>query len=471
MINNLRENFLDFIINNNLLKSGDGVVVALSGGPDSVCLLNLLCEIKEEMNLKIAAAHVNHMLRGEAADEDEKYAEDMCKNLGIKFFSKRVDVDNYAKMRGVSSETAGREVRYAFFEEIRNELGFEKVATAHNANDQAETILMRIMRGTGLEGLAGIPVKRDDIFIRPILFMVREDIEEYCEKHKLNPRIDKTNLERLYSRNKIRLDILPYMKKNFNSDVVEAINRMAILLQQDNEYIMEEVNKCYKDNCIVSPNEVVITEKVFEYNSAVTNRIIRKAIKQVSGSNYDVEMKHIHDVILLNTLQTNKKIDLPNGLCAKNVYGDIHIKKRENKQKSKMLEVVFEKKQLINGKNVEFMEYLFNFEVINKDNIKNIDSIKNNNVKYFDFNNINGNIIIRNRRNGDKIIPLGMKGSKKLKKLFIDMKIPQEQRDSFPIIQFGDDIAWVVPIKMADKFKVRSTTEKILKIEMNRKEN
>lgn len=467
MIKKIKEKFLNFIIDNDLLRKGEGVVVALSGGPDSVCLLNLLNEIKDEMNIKIVAAHVNHMLRGEAADSDEKYAEDMCKKMGIKFFCKRINVDNYAKEKGLSSETAGREVRYEFFEEVRKKLGFEKVATAHNANDQAETVIMRLMRGTGLEGLAGIPVKRDNIFIRPILFMVREDIEEYCKVHELKPRIDATNLERLYSRNKVRLDILPYMKKNFNEDVVEAINRMTLLIQQDNKYIMEEVDKCYKEKCLVLDEEVVIRKEIFEYNSAVTNRIIRKAIKDVSGSNYDVEMKHIHDVVLLNSLGTNKSIDLPNGLCAKNVYGDIHIKKRIVQEDSVAKEELsFSKQDIIHSENIKFYNYNFKFTVGNKEDMENVLNSKNKIIKYFDFDDINGNIIIRKRRNGDKITPLGMKGNKKLKSLFIDMKIPQEERDLVPIIQFDEDIAWVVPMKMSEKFKVKQSTKKILKIEV-----
>ncbi|MGN1032413.1 MAG: tRNA lysidine(34) synthetase TilS, partial [Intestinibacter sp.] len=231
MIKEMKNKFLKYIEENSLIEKGDGIVVGLSGGPDSVCLLHLLCSIRDEMELKIAAAHINHMIRGVEADGDEEYAKNLCKRLDVKFFVLRKDVERYGREKGMSSETAGRDVRYNFFNKIKDDLNYQKIATAHNANDQAETILMRIMRGTGLEGLGGIPVKREGKYIRPILFMKRKEVEDYCKNNNLEPRIDGTNLEKLYSRNKIRLDILPYMRDNFNKDVVEAINRMALLLQ------------------------------------------------------------------------------------------------------------------------------------------------------------------------------------------------------------------------------------------------
>ena len=161
MNSNIRDRFLKYIQENDLVSNGEGIVVGLSGGPDSVCLLNLLCSLREEMNLKIVAAHINHMLRAEEADKDEEYARSLCKKFNVEFFCKRVDINKYGKEKGLSSETAGREVRYDFFDDVMERLGFSKIATAHNSNDQAETVLMRIMRGTGLEGLTGIPVKRD----------------------------------------------------------------------------------------------------------------------------------------------------------------------------------------------------------------------------------------------------------------------------------------------------------------------
>ena len=226
----MRKKVISYIKDNKLIKSGDKILVALSGGPDSVCLLNILFELKEELNIEIAAAHLNHLLRGEDAFKDEEYVIDLCNKMGIQCFVKRVDINVYAKEHKLSSEMAGRNVRYDFFDEIVKKEGFNKIATAHNANDQAETILFRLMRGTGLEGLGGIKASRDNKIIRPILCLSREEVEKYIELKDLNPRIDKTNFEKIYNRNKIRLDILPYMKENFNEDIIQTLNRMSLLI-------------------------------------------------------------------------------------------------------------------------------------------------------------------------------------------------------------------------------------------------
>ena len=462
MSNNIENRFKTFIRENKLIEKGDGIVVGLSGGPDSVCLLNMLCSIREEFNLRLSAVHINHMLRGAEADGDEEYSKKLCSKLNVEFFSRKIDINKYATEKGLSSEEAGREVRYECFEEVMKKLNYNKIATAHNANDQAETILMRIMRGTGLEGLGGIPVKRDEVYIRPILFMLREEIENYCKVNNLETRIDSTNLQRIYSRNKIRLDILPYMKENFNSDVVQAINRMALILQDDNDFIEKEVDKIYNSFCTYKDNTVTLNKEIFNEERAILNRAIRRAILQVSGSIYNVQLKNIEDIYTLGSLGTNKKIDLPNGVIAENIYGNVVLKKRDNvKNKVEQDDINIHKEDIIDKK-VLFGNYEITFEKI--ENKQNIKFNKSNLIKYFDFNKINGNIIIRSRKNGDKIIPLGMNGSKKIKDLFIDMKIPKELRDEIPIVQFDEEIAWVVGLKVSNNYKITDQTTAILKI-------
>ena len=310
-----------------------------------------------------------------------------------------------------------------------------KIATAHNANDQVETIFMRIMRGTGLEGLTGISVKRDSIYIRPILFLQREEIEWYCEKNNLNPRIDKSNMERNYSRNKIRLDIIPYMKENFNSDLVTVINRMADTLKEDNELI-----------------ESVIDEYLFKYCKVEKDYLIIRSD--------NIEAKHIASIRKLLNLGTNKRVDLPNGLYAENVYGDIYLRKMESKEDKYCQEVVINKDDI--ESEFSFGAYSIKFEVL--ENVKNIKFADNSFIKYFNYDKINGNIIIRTRKNGDKMIPLGMNGRKKIKDIFIDSKVSVSQRDIVPIIQFDDEVAWLVGLKVSNEYKVTKDTKKLLKI-------
>ena len=465
MSNDIKKRFLKFIKEKNIVESGDKILVGLSGGPDSVCMLNLLCSIRDEEKIEVAAAHINHMLRGEEADKDEEYSKRLCESLGVRFFSKRIDINKYALETGKSSELAGREARYDFFNEIINKINFNKIATAHNANDQAETILMRIMRGTGLEGLGGIPVEREGKYIRPILFMKREEVEQYCKENNLNPHIDATNLERIYSRNKVRLDILPYMKNNFNPNIVETINRMALLLQDDNEFIEGEVNKAYKDNCFEKENGIVISKNLFNIHSAIVTRVIRKALFIINKSNYDMEMKNIEDIIELSNLGTNKRVDLPKDIYAENVYGDIIIRKKEYIKNKLSNELILNKEDILHNE-VIFDEYIINFDLVNNKDIKQENDEL---IKKFDYDKIK-NVTIRYRKDGDRITPLGMKGSKKLKDIFIDMKIPKEKRDEIPLIQFNDDISWIVGIKMSDKFKITKETKHILKVSVKRKE-
>lgn len=466
MINNIENDFLEFVQDKKLIEKGDGVVIGLSGGPDSVCLLYLLISIREKLGINIAAAHLNHMLRGEAANEDEEFSRKLCEKLNVKFFSKRVDINKYSKEHSLSSEAAGRKVRYGFFDEVMQKLNYNKIATAHNANDQAETVLMRMMRGAGLEGLCGIPINRENKYIRPILFLNRSEIENYCEEKGIKPRIDATNLERIYSRNKVRLDILPYMKENFNQDVIEAINRMSILLQEDNKFIDKEVNKVFREKCELLNKAVIINKEVFTLDEAVIKRVIRKSIEYVSGNKYDVELKHIDDVEMMQKHGTGKSINLPNNLIAINIYGDIKIKYEEENKNSNNVRII-PKNELMDNI-IVFNDLKMQFKVV--DNNENLNYNKNSFIKYFNFDKINKGITIRYRKNGDRIVPIGLNGSKKVKDIFIDMKIPKEDRDSIPILEFDDNISWIVGIKQSDLYKIKKDTKKILKIAIQRKE-
>lgn len=457
---NMEKRVLEYILENKLLQEKEKVVVGVSGGPDSICLLEVLYRLQKQLEIELVVAHINHMLRGEEANKDEKYVNDFCVERGIEVYSKRININEFAKKQRMSTETAGREARYQFFREVMEKTNSNKIATAHNANDQVETIFMRIMRGTGLEGLTGIPVKRESIYIRPILFLQREEIEWYCEKNNLNPRIDRSNMERDYSRNKIRLDIIPYMKENFNPDVVTVINRMADTLKEDNELIESVIDEYFFKYCKVEKDYIVIRSDIAVCKSVIINRVIRKATSIISGSGYNIEAKHIVSIKKLLKLGTNKRVDLPNSLYAENVYGDIYVRKVESEEGKYCEEVVINKDHI--ESEFSFGEYSIKFEVL--ENVKNIKFTDNSFIKYFNYDKINGNIIIRTRKNGDKMIPLGMNGRKKIKDIFIDSKVSVSQRDIVPIIQFDDEVAWLVGLKVSNEYKVTKDTKKLLKI-------
>ncbi|NAS19150.1 tRNA lysidine(34) synthetase TilS [Clostridium butyricum] len=458
---------MSYIKDNNLIKSGDKVLVALSGGPDSVCLLNILYNLKAELNIEVGAAHLNHLLRDKDAFEDEEYVKTLCKSLDIPCFVKRVDINKYSKDKKMSSEMAGREARYNFFDDIVKDKGYTKIATAHNANDQAETILFRLMRGSGIEGLCGIKVRRDKI-IRPILCLSRKEVEEYIEINNLKPRIDKTNFEKIYNRNKIRLDMIPYIKENFNEDIIQTLNRMSVLLQKDNEFIENSARSFYEKHCIEQSDYFIIKKEMFDNKEAVVTRVIRYALTNFSKTHYDFEMKHIYEICNLAKNNSGKAIDLPNKIYAENIYGDIYIKERININNIDVKQEIVVNKNEINGKKIFFNNENIEFSLLKNDS--NLDLNQNNLIKYFDFDKINDSISLRKRKNGDKIIPLGMKGSKKIKDLFIDMKVPKEERDCIPLLCFDENISWIVGIRVSEEYKITNKTKNILRVIVERKE-
>lgn len=458
---------IDTIKSNNMFDLGDKVVVAVSGGPDSICLLHILYKLKEKLGISLVVSHINHCLRGKESDKDEEYVEDFCENLGIECFVKREDVHKISKEKGISCEMAGREVRYDFFIEVMNKVNANKIAVAHNANDQAETVLMRILRGTGLEGLVGIKAIRDDTYVRPTINSTRKEIEDYCSYNNLKPRIDKTNLENIYTRNKIRLELIPYIEKNFNSDIIQVLNRFSDTVKIDNEYMNKVSSELYAKYCKRENDRVIITREAFKEHEAILTRIIRGALKEVKGNLYNVDKNHIYDIIHIQKNSTGKTIMLPNGIRVLNSYGNIQLYIVSMEEKIDTLEKEY-------GLNVNTKSILkdinlnISLEVINNQEGINFD--KGSFIKYFDYDKINGNIKLRYKKNGDRFTPLGMKGSKKIKDFFINLKIPQNERGKIPFVVFGNEIAWIVGYRISDKFKVDKSTRNILKIKIEREE-
>ncbi len=419
------EKFLDTIKKHSLIQKDDGIVVAVSGGPDSVCLLHLLWTIREKYSLKLFAVHLNHQFRGVEAQRDAEYVRNLCNALNIPIFIYTEDVTAYAQKNRMTPEEAGRELRYKYFHEILNKKNAQRIAVAQNMNDQAETVLMRLMRGTGIDGLGAIEYKRDDIIIRPLLDIERHEIEKYCEYNKLNPRIDKTNLEAVYTRNRIRLELIPYIEKHFNKNIKSTLCRTANLLKEDSDFINLSTDEFYNKIVRESNKEIRIDRKKFEKcHIAIKNRIIRKGMKSVSGKLRDVESRHIEIIIdYIHQGRTGTRLSLPNNISAALEYDTFVLKKADN-----LLVNDFEYK--INIGETIFIEEINAsiFTQILKPTEVDFNA-SNRNIKYFDFNKVKKGITVRNRKNGDSFSPLGMTGTKKLKDFFIDEKVSREKRD------------------------------------------
>lgn len=299
----------------NLIQDGDKIVLGVSGGPDSMCMLDMMRELKEEKNInfEIYVAHVNHMIREEAID-DEKYVQNYCLKHNIEFFVKRVDVQKIANDKKIGTEEAGRKVRYDFFEEVLQKTGSNKIAIAHNKNDKIETIIMHLLRGSGLSGLKGIEPIRDNKYIRPLIECERREIEQYCEDKKLQPRIDKTNFENEYTRNKIRNIVIPYIKNEFNPNIIQTLSRLSEVATDESNYIDLQTQKIY-NKLLIEKSDKQIILKLKEFNqqeNVIQKRLVLKTIKELNGSTDRIEKIHIEDIIKLCTNNIGNKYLTPN---------------------------------------------------------------------------------------------------------------------------------------------------------------
>ena len=299
----------------NLIENGDKLVLAVSGGPDSIAMLNILKELQEEqskLNFEIVVAHINHMIRKEAK-EDEEYVRDYCEKNKIQFYSKSIDVQKIANNNKIGTEEAGRIVRYEFFDEILEKTNSNKVAIAHNKNDKAETIIMNLLRGSGVSGLKGIEPRRGK-YIRPLIECERYEIEKYCEEQKLNPRIDKTNFENEYTRNKIRNIVIPYVKKEFNPNIIETLSRMSELVTEEEEYIEKHIKIEYK-KILIEENKKQIILDLKKFNNeekVIKSRLVLYTITRLFATSKGIEKIHIEDIIKLCKRNIGNKYLTPN---------------------------------------------------------------------------------------------------------------------------------------------------------------
>ncbi|MEE0866409.1 MAG: tRNA lysidine(34) synthetase TilS [Clostridia bacterium] len=312
----MKQKVLETIKKYKLIENGDKLVLGVSGGPDSISMLDILNKIKLDDHIKldyeIIVAHINHMIRDEAK-EDELYVKNFCNEHSIDFYSKSIDVKNIANTNKIGTEEAGRNVRYEFFNKILEKTHSNKIVIAHNKNDNAETMIMNIIRGSGISGLKGIEPKRG-IYIRPLIECERTEIEKYCEENKLNPRIDKTNFENKYTRNKIRNIVIPYVKKEFNPNIINTLERLSNLVKEQEDYIEKQVLNIY-NRIIMEENEKEIILDLKKFNieeKVIKSRVILYTITRLFGTSQGIEKIHIEDIIKLCSNNIGNKYLIPN---------------------------------------------------------------------------------------------------------------------------------------------------------------
>ena len=310
----MEKKVLETIKKYNLIEDGDKLVVAVSGGPDSITMLDILNEIKNEkiIDFEISVAHINHMIR-EEAKLDELYVKNYCEEKNIDFYSKSIDVLKLANNNKTGTEEMGRIVRYKFFDEVLEKTGSNKVSIAHNKNDKAETMIMNILRGSGISGLKGIEPKRGK-YIRPLIECERYEIENYCKEKNLNPRIDKTNFDNTYTRNKIRNIVIPYIKQEFNPNIINTLSRLSELVVEEDDYIENKVKKAY-ETLLIKENkkEIILDLKKFnEEEKVIKSRIVLYTITRLLGNCQGIGKVHIEDIIKLCSNNIGNKFLTPN---------------------------------------------------------------------------------------------------------------------------------------------------------------
>lgn len=468
------EKVLKYIEEFGLLTEGDRVVAGVSGGADSVCLLFMLMEIRNTIPIEIMVVHVEHGMRGEESLEDARYVEKLCGDHGIAYKQYSVNIAEIAKKEKLSLEEAGRAARYQAFEQTLADWEGSRIAIAHNRNDNAETVLFNLFRGTGIKGLCGIPPKRDSI-IRPLLCLSRTEIEEYLKKRRISYQSDYTNFEDEYTRNKIRLNIIPYVEENINKRVLDHISDASKYLRQAEEFIEKNARKAYEACVQERPGSNSIDAEQFgSMDRIIQEYIIRICIGRIAGNLKNMSGTHIRDVIGLGKRQVGKRVSLPGGLIARRGYHEIYIEKTEGTREpeGRAGKGAFIQEQVavtdveIPGK-YRFEELGMELEFLLLNREENQQIPEKTYTKWFDYDKIKVNLQLRTRRTGDFLQVNSQGAQKKLKAYFIDKKIPGEDRDRILLLADGPHILWVIGHRISEAYKVTDTTKKILCVRVN----
>ena len=452
---NTKNKVLNYINKYNLLSCGDSLICAVSGGADSVCMLDLLVELREELSLTLYVAHLNHCLRGEEADSDEEFVRKLSEHYSLPFFSKKVNVEKLSDELKISCEEAGRIARYTFFDELKKELNCKKIATAHTQNDNAETVLMRIIRGTDIKGLSGIPVKNDSDVVRPVLCLNRNEIEEYLRCKGIDFVIDTTNLENDFSRNKIRNILIPAICENFNPSIINTLSTNIETFTEANLYIENKVNDIY--NTLAEFGEGFCSFDITSLLSEdiyIIKRVIKKTVYEIGHINITQDMCNL----IYSAILDNSSVTISKDIRLYVKYGRAYFVKTDKKTE-------FSYKITSPGTHI-IKELGFSIEISEGEG--KISPYDKNTI-YLDADTVKCDFILRSKKNGDKI-HLPKCGTKKIKDVFIDEKIPMFLRDKFPVLEYDNKIIWLYALRADTRFSAKSNS-KYLKITIHKEKN
>ncbi len=466
----LERRVANFVREHNLFSAGDKLVVAVSGGADSVCLLHVLAQWRREPGLELHVVHLNHQLRGAESDSDASYVSDLTCKLDVPATVERRDVAAYHNQRGGSLEEAAREVRYGFLAEMANEVGASKVVVGHTRDDHIETILLHLLRGAGTTGLCGLQPRSVLQYgegggkleiVRPLLEVTRQETLEHCRQYDLSPRSDSSNVSLSFLRNRVRLELLP-MLRSYNPGIDKALLRLADIAVDDIFFIEEQASLLWKELASEEGDIIFLDmSKMVSLPRAIQRQVFRSAVKQFRGSLKDIEADHIEAMIDFLSKPAGKKLCLPDGLTLSTEYGRLVLASAEAS--------VCPLPSLKDTSNIDIpgetdlLGWRVKADIVSE-------SIGDDNgfTASFDFDKVGRKLTVRRRKPGDRFQPLGMSQTKKLQDFMVDSKIPRAWRDRVPLVCSSKQILWVVGWRIDERVKVTESTNEILHLKFER---
>jgi tRNA(Ile)-lysidine synthase len=453
MTKTIEQKVLKFIDEYHLIEKGDKVLVSLSGGADSVFLVSFLIKFKNRFKIEVAAFHLNHKLRGKSADTDEKFCSDFCTQNKIKFIYVKKDVKSYAKKLKDSVEEAGREIRYNELKKAAKKIGGTKIATAHNSSDNVETVLLNFVKGTGIKGLAGIPIKRDNI-IRPILCLESEEIRKYLKENKIPFRVDDSNFDSDYERNFLRNEIIPKLKIRLNPRLEEKISNTSKIVSEINSFVEKHIEKIGK--AVVKSDGKALrinSQKISKLDKSLRSILLKSEIE--NNFKVDLSSENIYSLLDLLVLQPGRSVNLKENIIATRERNELVIRRNSaSRIKKTNYKIKVEQKLNVSGKIISISEV----------NRKMFKFTRNKSVEYISGDELKNIFEVRKWKAGDKFQPIGMKGTKKISDFLSDEKASSLDKKEYLVLTIAGKIVWVIGLRIDERFKVKPETKKILKL-------
>ena len=448
-----------------MIDRGDAVLLCVSGGVDSMALLDIFLSIKDDLNLSLSVCHLNHNLRGAESARDQRFVEKVVQEKGLEFYTRTLSEGELTGTGG-SIQDRARVARYAFFIEAATKLGAARIALAHNLDDQAETVLMRLLKGTSLKGLRGIPAVRGP-YIRPLIEAARAEIEEYAKVRGVEFVEDSSNESTKYLRNQLRLELIPLLEKDYNPAVKEALSSLSASLKRDYAFIEHEAELLFAraredDQDGVGAGRLAFSRKLLvEAPDALSTRVFLRAVEEVKGDTLDFYAVHVDAFLsLLASIDPGASVDLPGGLRLRRVYEEVILEAEAEDASADVYDVEL---ALPGDTPLGGTCETFKAEIL--DGASRIE--EDNHTAFFDLDSlsaIDAPLRVRCFRPGDRMRPMGLRGTKKLKDIFVDDKVAKLKRGSVPLLVSGEEVLWIAGVRQSDRAKLTSKTTKTLKI-------